>query len=57
MLGSLLAGAVYRSRFFGREALAFLIVLPIALPGIVTGIALRSAIGIVDVPLSARGRS
>ncbi|MGZ8582463.1 MAG: ABC transporter permease [Actinomycetota bacterium] len=52
VLGSLLAGAVYRSRFFGREALAFLIVLPIALPGIVTGIALRSTIsGVLDVPL------
>jgi len=51
-LGSLLAGAVYRSRFFGREALAFLIVLPIALPGIVTGIALRSTIsGLFDVSL------
>ena len=50
LLGSLLAGAVYRSRFFGREGLAFLIVLPIALPGIVTGIALRSTIGIVDFP-------
>ncbi|MGH2540939.1 MAG: ABC transporter permease [Actinomycetota bacterium] len=50
VLGSLLAGAVYRSRFFGREALAFIIVLPIALPGIVTGIALRSTIGIVDFP-------
>jgi putative spermidine/putrescine transport system permease protein len=43
-LGSLLAAAVYRSRFFGREALAFIIVLPIALPGIVTGIALRSTV-------------
>jgi len=52
LLGSLLAGAVYRSRFFGREALAFIIVLPIALPGIVTGIALRSTIsGVLDVPL------
>jgi len=51
-LGSLLAAAVYRSRFFGREALAFLIVLPIALPGIVTGIALRSTIsGLLDAPL------
>ncbi|HET6715441.1 MAG TPA: ABC transporter permease [Actinomycetota bacterium] len=52
VLGSLLAGAVYRSRFFGREALAFIIVLPIALPGIVTGIALRSTIsGVLDAPL------
>jgi putative spermidine/putrescine transport system permease protein len=53
VLGSLLAGAVYRSRFFGREALTFLIVLPIALPGIVTGIALKSTLtGIFDVPPS-----
>jgi putative spermidine/putrescine transport system permease protein len=50
LLGSLLAGAVYRSRVLGREALAFIIVLPIALPGIVTGIALRSTIGISDFP-------
>jgi putative spermidine/putrescine transport system permease protein len=41
-LGSLLAAAVYRSRFFGRETVSFLVILPIALPGIVTGIALNS---------------
>ena len=51
VLGSLLAGAVHRSRFIGREALLFIIVLPIALPGIVTGIALRSTIGITDYSL------
>ena len=45
ILGTLAAAAVYRSDFFGREAVSFLLVLPIALPGIVTGIALRSAIG------------
>jgi putative spermidine/putrescine transport system permease protein len=45
VLGSLAAAAVYRSNFFGREAISFLLVLPIALPGIVSGIALRSAIG------------
>ncbi|MBI2236982.1 MAG: ABC transporter permease, partial [Actinobacteria bacterium] len=39
VLGSLLAAAVYRTKFFGREAVSFLVVLPIALPGIVTGIA------------------
>jgi putative spermidine/putrescine transport system permease protein len=51
VLGSLLAGAVYRSRFIGREALAFIVVLPIALPGIVTGIALKSTLsGIAEVP-------
>lgn len=44
VLGSMVAAAVARSRFFGREAISFLILLPIALPGIVTGIALRSGI-------------
>jgi putative spermidine/putrescine transport system permease protein len=44
VLGSMAAAAVSRSRFFGREAISFLVVLPIALPGIVTGIALRSGI-------------
>lgn len=52
ILGTLAAAAVYRSEFFGREAVSFLLVLPIALPGIVTGIALRSAIGTLDMPFS-----
>jgi putative spermidine/putrescine transport system permease protein len=52
ILGTLAAAAVYRSNFFGREAISFLLVLPIALPGIVTGIALRSAIGSLDIPFS-----
>lgn len=52
VLGTLAAAAVYRSRFFGREAISFLLVLPIALPGIVTGIALRSALGLLDIPFS-----
>jgi putative spermidine/putrescine transport system permease protein len=51
-LGTLAAAAVYRSRFFGREAISFMLVLPIALPGIVSGIALRSAIGITNLPFS-----
>ena len=42
-LGTLLAFAVQRHAFFGREAVSFAVVLPIALPGIVTGIALNSA--------------
>jgi putative spermidine/putrescine transport system permease protein len=42
-LGSSAAFGVARFRFFGREAVSFLLVLPIALPGIVTGIALNSA--------------
>ncbi len=52
VLGTLAAAAVYRSNFFGRESISFLLVLPIALPGIVTGIALRSAIGSLDIPFS-----
>lgn len=52
LLGTLAAAAVYRSKFFGREAVSFLLVLPIALPGIVTGIALRSAIGTLNIPFS-----
>jgi putative spermidine/putrescine transport system permease protein len=43
-LGSLAAFAVHRFRFFGRETISFALVLPIALPGIVTAIALSSAI-------------
>ena len=40
LLGTLAAFAVARHRFFGRETISFLVVLPIALPGIVTGLAL-----------------
>jgi putative spermidine/putrescine transport system permease protein len=43
LLGTLVAFAVQRFAFFGRDTLSLLIVLPIALPGIVTGIALDSA--------------
>ena len=42
MLGTLAAIGMQRYRFFGRNALSFLFVLPIALPGIVTGIALQN---------------
>jgi putative spermidine/putrescine transport system permease protein len=52
VLGSLLAAAVHRTRFFGREAVSFLVILPIALPGIVTGIALRSAISLTEIDFS-----
>ncbi len=52
VLGTLAAGALARTRFFGREAISLLIILPIALPGIVTGIALRSAFNLMDVPFS-----
>jgi putative spermidine/putrescine transport system permease protein len=40
ILGTLAAMAVGRHRFFGREVVSFLVILPIALPGIVTGVAL-----------------
>jgi putative spermidine/putrescine transport system permease protein len=43
LLGSLLAFAVHRFAFFGRDAVSFVVILPIALPGIVTGIALNTA--------------
>ena len=42
VLGTLASLAVARHRFFGRETVSFLVILPIALPGIVTGIALNS---------------
>ncbi len=42
VLGSLAAFAVSRFRFFGREAVSFLLILPLALPGIITGMALNS---------------
>jgi putative spermidine/putrescine transport system permease protein len=41
-LGTLASLAVARHRFFGRETISFLVILPIALPGIVTGVALNS---------------
>src|SRR5690242_3095151 len=44
VVGTLAAFALVRSRFFGRDVLTLLLILPIALPGIVTGIALLSSI-------------
>lgn len=52
ILGTLAATAVHRSKFFGRDAISLLVVLPIALPGIVTGIALRSSITLMGLPLT-----
>jgi putative spermidine/putrescine transport system permease protein len=43
VLGTMAAFAVQRYKFFGRSSISFLVVLPIALPGIVTGIALQNA--------------
>jgi putative spermidine/putrescine transport system permease protein len=44
VLGTLIAFAVQRYAFFGRETISFLVVLPLALPGIVTGMALNATI-------------
>ena len=52
LLGSAAAFAVARFRFFGRESVSLLLVLPIALPGVVTGIALNSFIQISGIPFS-----
>ena len=43
VLGTMASLAVARHRFFGREAISFLVILPIALPGIVTGMALNAS--------------
>lgn len=51
-LGTLAAAAVARTRFFGRESVTLLLLLPLALPGIVTGIALRSSIGTLALPFT-----
>jgi len=53
LLGSLAAAAMARTRFFGRESISLLIILPIALPGILTGISLRSAFNLADIPFSS----
>ncbi len=52
LLGSAAAFAVARFRFFGRQSVSLLLVLPIALPGVVTGIALNSFIQIAGIPFS-----
>jgi len=52
ILGTLAAAAVYRFDFFGKEAISFMLILPLALPGIVTGIAMRSAISLIHIPFS-----
>jgi putative spermidine/putrescine transport system permease protein len=52
LLGSAAAFGVHRFRFFGREAVSLLLVLPLALPGIITGIALNSAFQFAGINLS-----
>ena len=52
VLGTLAAGALARTPFFGREAINLLLILPIAMPGVITGISLRSAYHAMDIPFS-----
>ena len=52
ILGVMVSVGIHRFRFFGRDVVSLLLVLPIALPGIVTGLALQSAFGLVAVQLS-----
>ncbi len=51
VLGTLASLAVQRYAFFGRETVSFLVILPLALPGIVTGIALNAAFRALGVEL------
>jgi putative spermidine/putrescine transport system permease protein len=50
LLGTMAAFAVSRYRFFGRDTVSFLVLLPIALPGIVTGIALNNTFRLLGLP-------
>ena len=52
VLGTLAAAALARAKFFGRDVISLLLILPIALPGIITGIALRSAYHTLEIPFS-----
>ena len=52
ILGTMVSAAMAGSRFFGRDQLSLLIILPIALPGVITGMSLRSAFSVMDIPYS-----
>ena len=52
VLGSCAAFAIHRTAFFGRDAISLLFILPLALPGIITGIALQSFFSFNQVNLS-----
>ncbi len=51
LLGTLASLGVARHRFFGREAVSFLVLLPIALPGVVTGMALNATFRTAGIDL------
>jgi len=52
ILGSCAAFAIHRMTFFGKDAVSFLFVLPLALPGIITGIALNDFFSFNGISLS-----
>ena len=52
IFGTLAAAALSRSKFFGSETISLLFILPIALPGIITGISLRSAFDLMGLDFS-----
>jgi len=49
VLGTLISLAVSRYRFFGRETVSLVIILPLALPGIITGLALQTTYTTVGI--------
>jgi putative spermidine/putrescine transport system permease protein len=49
IMGTMAAAALYRRDFFGKEAITTMLILPIALPGIITGIALLSAMNLLEI--------
>ena len=52
VLGSLAAFGVHKAQFFGRDSISLLLILPLALPGIITGVALNSAFQWAGITLS-----
>ena len=52
ILGGMVSFALYQFKFFGRDAISLLLVLPIALPGIITGIALNSFFSFTGIQFS-----
>jgi putative spermidine/putrescine transport system permease protein len=52
VLGTMASFAIHRFRFFARESISFLLLLPIALPGIITGMALNSFFSFAGVQFS-----
>ncbi len=49
VLGTLAAAAMYRRSFFGKDSITLMLILPIALPGIITGLALLQAFQAMDI--------